>query len=218
MAHHRNRDPADAIVVGLGATGGTAITVLTEVDTHVVGFDRGPWQRAYEHCSGDEPKFINRNHLRPDPMLFPRTLRRDEQSAAAAEGSRFPKLTGKFADAWRARTADMQQAYRDGIAGLDEIAGQEFGKRFTLLTESEQDRVLEVPSGAPKPRPVTLGTTEAVNTFLQDRFDEGLPFFGFPGPESLKDTMDGKYGTARYVVPEYDWKELVPHLRGRDAG
>lgn len=166
---------------------------------------------------------------------------------AAADGSGFLKLTGKFADAWRARMADMQQTYRDGIARLDEIAGQEFGKQFTLLTESEQDSVLEILSGAPKPRPVTLGTTEAVSTFLQGCFDEGLPFFdalclhvrqgfycdpvyggnkdrmgwrtiGFPGPESLKDTMDGTYSTTQYFVPEHDWKELVPHLRERDAG
>ena len=51
----------DAIVVGLGACGGTAVKVLCEAGLKVVGFDRGPWLRADEHYSGDELKFVNRN-------------------------------------------------------------------------------------------------------------------------------------------------------------
>lgn len=79
------------------------------------------------------------------------------------------------------------------------------------------------------------------STFLQGVFDQGLPFFdalclhtrqgfycdpvyggnrdqvgwkviGFPGPKSLKDTMDGAYDTHAYFEPEYDWEDLVPYL------
>ncbi|MHA6793006.1 gluconate 2-dehydrogenase subunit 3 family protein [Pseudonocardia bannensis] len=160
---------------------------------------------------------------------------------AAADGSGFLKLTGKFADAWRARMFDMQQTYRDGIKALDAVARDQFSKAFKDLGESEQDLVLEAFSGAPKPGPVTLGSSLAVGTFLQGTFDQGLPFFealclhtrqgfycdpvyggnkdqigwkiiGFPGPKSLKDTMDGTYSTTEYFVEEYDWNELVPHL------
>ena len=35
-------DPVDVVVVGLGATGGTAAKVLSEAGLKVVGFDRGP--------------------------------------------------------------------------------------------------------------------------------------------------------------------------------
>lgn len=96
---------------------------------------------------------------------------------AAADGSGFLKLTGKFADAWRARMHDMQQTYRDGIWQLDLLARQGFGREFKELDEAEQDRVLENLSGASKPVAVTLGKSEAVGTFLQGVFDEGLPFF-----------------------------------------
>jgi gluconate 2-dehydrogenase gamma chain len=160
---------------------------------------------------------------------------------AAADGSGFLKLTGKFADAWRSRMYDMQQTYREGITALDAAAREQFAKAFIELTEAEQDLALEAFSGAPKPGPVTLGSSLAVGTFLQGTFDQGLPFFealclhtrqgfycdpvyggnkdrigwkviGFPGPKSLKDTMDGTYSTTEYFVGEYDWNELVPHL------
>lgn len=161
---------------------------------------------------------------------------------AAADGSGFLKLTGKFADAWRARMSDMQRTYREGIRTLDTLAEEHFDRRFVTLTESEQDTVLEALSGSAKPGPVTLGTSEAVQTFLQGVFDQGLPFFealclhtrqgfycdpvyggnrnrvgwdviGFPGPTTLKDTMDGTYSTTEFFhVGDYDWNELVPHL------
>lgn len=161
---------------------------------------------------------------------------------AAADGSGFLELTGKFADAWRARQSDMQRTYRDGIRRLDEVSRSAFDRDFVDLTEDEQDRALELLSGAPKPGPVTLGTKEAVTTFLQGTFDQGMEFFpalclhtrqgfygdpvyggnkdhvgwkviGFPGPNSLKDTMDGTYDTHEYFDPEYDWNDLIPHLR-----
>jgi len=162
---------------------------------------------------------------------------------AAADGSGFLKLTGKFAEAWRARMWDMQETYRHGIRDLDALAHQEHGADFTDLSEQQQDAVLEAFSGAPKPAKVTLGTTEAVTTFLQGTFDEGMTFFpalclhtkqgfygdpvyggnkdhmgwkviGFVGPESLKDTMDGTYDTTPYFMEgDYTWEDLVPHLR-----
>lgn len=166
---------------------------------------------------------------------------------AAADGSGFLKLSGKFADAWRARMSDMQRTYREGVVALDDAAADLFGAQFVELDDDQQDRVLEKVSGAPKPGPVTLGTSEPVRTFLQGSFDEGLGFFdalclhtrqgfycdpvyggnkdrvgwkviGFPGPESLRDTTDGTYSTSRYFVESYDWNELVPHLARKAAG
>ncbi|WP_433087419.1 gluconate 2-dehydrogenase subunit 3 family protein [Dactylosporangium sp. CA-052675] len=162
---------------------------------------------------------------------------------AAADGSGFLRLTGKFAEAWRARMWDMQQTYRQGIRDLDAVARTNYNADFKGLTEQQQDSVLEIYSGAPKPAKVTLGTTEAVTTFLQGTFDEGMTFFpalclhtkqgfycdpvyggnkdqigwkviGFPGPKSLKDTMDGTYDTSPYFMEgEYTWDDLVPYLR-----
>lgn len=160
---------------------------------------------------------------------------------AAADGSGFLELTGLHAQAWRARVQDMQRTYREGLRTVDQHATETFGKPFVELEDAEQDRVLELVSGAPKPAHVTLSTTEAVSTFLQGVFDEGLDFFsalclhvrqgfyadpvyggnkdrigwqviGFDGPESLADTMDGTYSTDKYFVQEYDWSELIPYL------
>jgi len=119
----------------------------------------------------------------------------------------------------------------------------ENGRRFVDLSDEEQDQVLVALSGAPKPSKVTLGTKEPVTTFLQGSFDEGLSFFatlclhtrqgfygdpvyggnkdqmgwkviGFPGPKSLKDTMDGTYDTTEYFHEgDYDWYDLIPHLQ-----
>lgn len=160
---------------------------------------------------------------------------------AAADGSGFLRLTGKFADAWRSRQIDMQRTYRQGLRDLDASCQEHFDARFVDLDEEQQDRALEIFSGAPKPGAVNLGTREAVTTFLQGTFDQGLEFFpaiclhtrqgfycdpvyggnkdqmgwktiGFPGPKSLKDTMDGTYDTHPYFVQDYDWNELIPHL------
>jgi choline dehydrogenase-like flavoprotein len=74
--------PVDAIVVGAGATGGTAAKVLTEAGMSVVGLERGPWLTPEEHFSGDEIKYLNRGYLSPDAVLNPRTLREDEDAEA----------------------------------------------------------------------------------------------------------------------------------------
>lgn len=161
---------------------------------------------------------------------------------AAADGSGFLKLSGKHADAWRARQFKMQELYRQGVRDLDEIAQDLGGKAFVDLSEEEQDEVFVRLSGAPKPSKVTHGTKEPVTTFLQGSFDEDLTFFdtlclhtrqgfyadpvyggnkdqmgwktiGFPGPKSLKDTMDGTYDTTEYFYQgDYDWYDLIPYL------
>ena len=160
---------------------------------------------------------------------------------AAADGSGFLKLTGKFADAWRARQGDMQRTYRQGLRDLDATCHEHFGRNFVDLTEEEQDSAFEIFSGDPKPAPVTHGSSEAVTTFLQGTFDQGMAFFpalclhtkqgfygdpvyggnkdqmgwkviGFPGPKSLKDTTDGTYDTHPYFDPTFDWNELIPYL------
>lgn len=161
---------------------------------------------------------------------------------AAADGSGFLQIDGKYAHAWRARIADMQTTYRAGIAALDEGAVTEFGARFVELDEAQQDQALETLSGRPKPEAVTLGTTEPASTFTQFTNDDGLGFFdaiclhvkqgfyadpvyggnknrlaweiiGFDGPRSLKDTMDGTYSTDQYFDHESSWADLIPHLR-----
>jgi len=108
-------EPVDAIVVGLGASGGTAVKVLAEAGLKVVGFDRGPWLRAHEHYSGDEIKYVNRNYLWPDPKLFPRTLRHDENAVAEVfPFSPTPQLVGGGTNHWagwvpRPRESDFMQ-------------------------------------------------------------------------------------------------------------
>ncbi|ASW56857.1 GMC family oxidoreductase [Plantactinospora sp. KBS50] len=115
MAYSSKPEPVDAIVVGLGATGGTAVKVLAEAGLKVIGFDRGPWLRAHEHYSGDEVKYVNRNYLWPDPKLFPRTLRHDENSVAEVfPFSPTPQLVGGGTNHWagwvpRPRESDFVQ-------------------------------------------------------------------------------------------------------------
>ena len=167
---------------------------------------------------------------------------------ASADGTGFLQITGVHAQAWRARMADMQRTYRQGLRELDATARRVCDSPFVELSADDQDAVLEVFSGAPKPGRVTLGTSEAVTTFLQGTFDEGMAFFpalclhtrqgfycdpvyggnkermgwrviGFPGPASLKDTMDGTYSTLEYFDQEWDWTQLIPYLEesGGDA-
>lgn len=153
------------------------------------------------------------------------TLARGEQ-LGREDGGLVPAF-----DSW----SETRGAQHDGANGQS--------KRFVDLTDDEQDQVLVALSGAPKPSKVTLGTKEPVTTFLQGSFDEDLPFFetlclhtrqgfyadpvyggnkdqigwkviGFPGPKSLKDTMDGTYDTTEYFYEgDYDWYDLIPHLR-----
>jgi len=90
----------DVIVVGAGATGGTATKVLSERGLEVVLFDRGPWLKPKDY-SGDEIKYINRNFLWPDPKLKPRTVRADENAKAELfPFSPLPQLVGGGTTHW----------------------------------------------------------------------------------------------------------------------
>jgi gluconate 2-dehydrogenase gamma chain len=164
---------------------------------------------------------------------------------AAADGSGFLQMDGLHADAWRARMAAMQQTYRQGIVELDALAQELHGAPFKQLADDQQDAVLERLSGAPKPEPVSFGRGQEVRSFLQGTFDEGLEFFpalalhtrqgfysdpvyggnkghvgwqviGFPGPKTLKETNDLTFSAQDRFVLDYDWRELVPRLRGRE--
>ncbi len=81
----------DAIIVGSGPGGSTAADILTAAGWSVVVFEKGrnhlidldhPAQLAGDF-SNDELKFVFRHFLGPDPLLEPRTFRRD-----AADGDR----------------------------------------------------------------------------------------------------------------------------------
>ncbi len=79
-ANGRKPEPVDVVIVGVGATGGTAAKVLAEAGLKVVGLERGPWLRPEEHFSGDEIKFVNRNYFWQDARLTPRTVRESEDA------------------------------------------------------------------------------------------------------------------------------------------
>ena len=81
MIPRKNPEPVEVLIIGAGASGGTAAKVFTEAGIPVVALDRGPYLRN-EQFSGDELKYLNRNYVWPDPHLKPRTYRADEESPA----------------------------------------------------------------------------------------------------------------------------------------
>ncbi|OHV72698.1 GMC family oxidoreductase [Ensifer sp. LCM 4579] len=86
--------PVDVVIVGTGATGGTAAKVLSERGLNVVGIDRGPYLTPKDF-SGDEIKYVNRNFLVPDVLLNPRTYRQDESETAELSAfSLLPQVVG----------------------------------------------------------------------------------------------------------------------------
>lgn len=90
----RKLEKVDAVIIGTGATGGTAAKVLSEAGLKVVGLDRGPWLKPKDF-SGDEIKYVNRNFLVPDPLLNPRTVREGEaDEAKLAAFSLLPQMVG----------------------------------------------------------------------------------------------------------------------------
>src|SRR4051794_36778332 len=95
MSRTTKTEPVDVLIVGAGgASGATVAKVLTEAGLRVVGLERGPWLKP-DHFSGDEIKFINRNYLWPDPLLVPRTVRRNEDSPAQLQQfSPLPQMVG----------------------------------------------------------------------------------------------------------------------------
>lgn len=162
---------------------------------------------------------------------------------AAADGSGFLELNGKYADVWRARITELQKTYRDGVLTLDRLADELKRTNFLSLSEGDQDNILEVLSGSPKPRQLSLSAPESeAGTALVYRFDDRLSFFqtlivhttqgfysdpiyggndnrqgwefiGFPGPKSLKDTQDGTFSVKEYFEDDYDWADLILQLR-----
>jgi gluconate 2-dehydrogenase gamma chain len=159
---------------------------------------------------------------------------------ASADGSGFLAISGRSADAWRARIANLQRKYRAGIKRTDEIARSEFRRDFVALGGAAQDRVLEILLGAPKPTGIRMAGHDEAH--VQHISDEGLPFFealvlhtrqgvfcdpvyggnkdrvgwemlGFPGPKNLTATQDCTYGHKDQFLTDYDWPDLIPHLR-----
>jgi gluconate 2-dehydrogenase gamma chain len=158
---------------------------------------------------------------------------------ASADGGGFLRMTGREAVAARARNRDFQRLYREGVRQLDEISHELVGQPFKDAPEETQDAVLERVSGAPKPTSLSRTSREIFHSKLQGNTDEGMPFFqtlafhvrqgfyadpvyggnkdrvgwkviGFPGPEKLRDTMDGTYSTADYFLQDHNWEELIP--------
>ena len=114
-ANGRKPDPVDVVIVGVGATGGTAARVLAEAGLKVVGLERGPWLRPEEHFSGDEIKFVNRNYFWQDARLTPRTVREDESAPSELfPFSPSPQMVGGGTVHWagwlpRPMPSDFQQ-------------------------------------------------------------------------------------------------------------
>jgi gluconate 2-dehydrogenase gamma chain len=163
---------------------------------------------------------------------------------ASADGSGFLELTGRQADAWRARVDVLRTTYREGVRHLDAIAVRLAGREFVALEENQQDTVLEQLSGAGKPEAIVLGVRGVAGAGAMGFFDDGKDFFStlilhtrqgfyadpvyggnkdfvgwkvinFPGPKSLRDTMDGTFDLRHHWVQDYDWADLIPHLGSR---
>ena len=162
---------------------------------------------------------------------------------ATADGSGFLRMEGEEARAARARTNNFQRMYREGVRELDAVAESHGTTDFVSADEAAQDDILIEVSGAPKPKHVRLDEHEVFYSRLQANTDTDKSFFdtlafhvrqgfyadpvyggnkdqigwkviGFPGPKSLKDTMDGTYSTASYFVDEYDWRDLLLSYEG----
>lgn len=159
---------------------------------------------------------------------------------ASADGSGFLEISGKDAEAWRIRIGKLQQTYREGIRRMDALSVKTFDTRFRDLDENRQDRVLELLSDAP--RPLAVRVAETGEAHVQNISDDALDFFsalalhtrqgtfcdpvyggnagrvgweaiGFPGPESLVATQDCTYGHPDKFLTDFDWADLIPHLR-----
>jgi choline dehydrogenase-like flavoprotein len=100
-AYKTKPDRASVCIIGAGASGAAAAKVLTERGVTVVALERGPWRKK-ESFGGDELGVVNRNNLRPDPMLSPRTFRQSEAAAAHVEEfSSVPQMVGGGTVHWQ---------------------------------------------------------------------------------------------------------------------
>jgi choline dehydrogenase-like flavoprotein len=133
MTPNAPHDPVDVVIVGAGATGGTAAKVLSEAGMSVVCLERGPWLRPAEHFSGDEVKFVNREYLSPDPKLSPRTLRHDEhEDAEVFPFSPAPQMVGGGTVHWagwlpRPMPSDFRQHSLHGAVDGADLADWPIG-------------------------------------------------------------------------------------------
>lgn len=162
---------------------------------------------------------------------------------ASADGRGFLRMDGRIAEGWQRHIARMQQVYRDGVRALDQLARDIFGGDFAALDDLQQDEVLEALSGEPRPRPLKERQASGSGYGFALQSDLDLGFFpalclhtrqgfycdpvyggnrdrvgwrviGFPGPESLVDTQTCSYSLEHLLVLDYDWADLIPHLRG----
>jgi gluconate 2-dehydrogenase gamma chain len=161
---------------------------------------------------------------------------------ASADGSGFLELDGALAESWREHIAELQALYADGIRRIERLASELFDTSFSELSDEEQDQVLVELSGTPKPEPMASLESRGSGYGFALQSDVGLDFFstlclhtrqgfycdpvyggnrdrigwaviGFPGPERLVDTQTCSYSLEHLLVSQYDWSDLVPHLR-----
>lgn len=100
--HQKARpERAPVCIIGAGASGAAAAKVLTARGIKVVALERGPWRRK-ESFGGDELGVVNRNNLRPDPILSPRTFRQSPgEQAHVEEFSSVPQMVGGGTVHWQ---------------------------------------------------------------------------------------------------------------------
>lgn len=162
---------------------------------------------------------------------------------AAADGSGFLRMSGRDATAARASNEIFKAMYREGVKELDHLADEFGSKNFKESSAETQDKILEKLSGRPKPEPIRFDIHEVYYSRLQGNTDQDKTFFdtlclhvrqgfysdpvyggnkdqigwkviGFPGPKSLKDTIDGTYTTDHYFIHDVSWQELLLDFQG----
>jgi gluconate 2-dehydrogenase gamma chain len=118
---------------------------------------------------------------------------------ASADGKGFLRISGKEADAWRARISDLQTLYREGIVDLDRRGQKRYKKPFVGLDKDAQDVILAELSGGPKPQAITL-TDKVVRVAAgaassdSGASDDHIPFFNVLALH----TRQGMYGDPAY--------------------
>jgi gluconate 2-dehydrogenase gamma chain len=152
---------------------------------------------------------------------------------AKPDGSGFETLTGKRAEAWRARVEILRKTYVDGIAALDLLSRETFGAEFKTLVERRQDEALlrlakeAQGSGAQDEGPALQQTlTETELSFvplLAMHTRQGFyadPIYGgnkdqigwkvicFPGPSSLLEVFTGRYSALPWFAEGEEQKYL----------